>query len=142
VNVAFLTFDEMLALHADQINRYGGSLGVRSAELLESALGTPAAMFGGRYLHGSLHEMAAAYLFHLVRNHPFLNGNKRAGLVAMLAFAGLNGFRIEADEDEMVDLVVGVAEGRTSKAEIAVFVKHHSRPLRRKRRRRTDHRGE
>jgi death on curing protein len=69
------------------------------------------------------------------------DGNKRGGLVAMLAFAGLNGLRIEADEDEMVDLVVGVAEGRTSKAEIAVFVKHHSRRLRRKRRRRTDQRG-
>ncbi|HYQ81440.1 MAG TPA: Fic family protein, partial [Anaeromyxobacteraceae bacterium] len=73
---AFLTLDEVLALHADQIGRYGGSPGLRDLGLLESALAAPRATFGGEHLHGSLPEMAAAYLFHLVRNHPFVDGNK------------------------------------------------------------------
>ena len=91
MKVVFLTLDEILALHADQIDRYGGSLGVRDVGLLESALAAPAATFGGRYLHGSLHEMAAAHLFHLVQDHPFVDGNKRIGLMAMPEPPGKDG---------------------------------------------------
>jgi len=72
--------------------------------------------------------MAAAYLFHLVQNHPFVDGNKRTGLMATLAFLGLNGRRLEADPAELTELVQGVAAGRVSKAEIAVFVRRHARP--------------
>ena len=122
----FLTLDEVLALHADQIERYGGSQGIRDMGLLESALAVPAATFGGQFLHGSFHEMAAAYLFHLTQNHPFIDGNKRVGLMAMLAFLGLNDLRLAAREDELVALVLGVAAGRVSKAEVAVFVQRHS----------------
>jgi death-on-curing protein len=73
--------------------------------------------------------MAAAYLFHLVRNHPFVDGNERAGLAAAIAFLGLNGLWLEAKEDALVDLVVGVAEGRIAKAEVAVFLQRHVVPL-------------
>lgn len=134
MKAVFLTLDEILALHADQIDRYGGRPGVRAIDLLESAIAVPAATFGGAYLHGGLHEMAAAYLFHIVRDHPFIDGNKRAGLVAMLAFLGLNGLRLVANPQALTDLVMGVADGHTSKAEIAVFVKAHLRPRRRRRR--------
>ncbi len=129
MKVVFLTLDEVLALHADQIDRYGGRLGVRALGLLESALAAPAAAFGGGYLHGGLYEMAAAYLFHLVKNHPFVDGNKRIGLMAVLVFLGLNGLRLEADGAALADLVLGVASGRTGKAEVGVFVKHHARAI-------------
>jgi death-on-curing protein len=122
---AFLTLDEVLALHADQIERYGGAPGVRDLGLLESALAAPRATFAGGLLHPTLPEMAAAYLFHLVRNHPFVDGNKRAGLASAIAFLGLNDLWLEADEDELVALVVGVAEGSAGKAEVAVFVARH-----------------
>jgi death on curing protein len=121
----FLTLDDALALHADQIDRYGGRPGLRDLGLLESALATPRATFGGGYLHGSLPEMAAAYLFHLVRNHPFLDGNKRVGLAAALAFLGLNGLWIEADPDELAGHVVRVARGEMPKAEVAEFLRGH-----------------
>ena len=127
MTAVFLTLDEVLALHADQIERYGGQPGIRDLGLLESALAMPRAAFGGQRLHESLPEMAAAYLFHLVRGHPFLDGNKRVGLMAMLAFLGLNSLRLDAQEQELVDLVVGVATGRVSKAEVAVFVQRHAR---------------
>jgi death-on-curing protein len=128
VRVSFLALEEVLALHADQIERYGGRPGIRALDLLQSAVAVPTATFAGAFLHTSVHEMAAAYLFHIVRDHPFVDGNKRTGLIAMLAFLGLNGLRLDADDDALTDLVVGVAAGRVSKAQVAVFVKTHTQP--------------
>jgi death on curing protein len=125
---AFLGLDEVMALHADQIDRYGGTHGLRDLGLLESALAAPRATFGGGFLHGTLPEMAAAYLFHLVRNHPFLDGNKRTGLAAAIAFLGLNDLWLEADPGSLVALVVGVAEGGVGKAEVAVYLKERVAP--------------
>jgi death-on-curing protein len=130
MEVLFLTLDEVLALHADQIRRYGGRRGIRDVELLKSALGAPQATFDGALLHSTLPEVAAAYLFHLVQNHAFIDGNKRVGLVAALAFLGLNDVRIDADPDELTELVLGVAGGKVSKAEVAVFLQDRARPRR------------
>jgi death-on-curing protein len=121
----FLTLDEVLAIHADQVERYGGSRGLRDLGLLESAVAVPRATFGRQLLHPTLEEMAAAHLFHLVQDHPFVDGNKRVGLGAALAFLGLNGRRLVATEDEVVDLVLSVASGPRSKAEVAVFLRRH-----------------
>lgn len=118
----FLTLDDVLAIHADRINRYGGSLGVRDMGALQSALGVPSATFGGEFLHPTLAEMAAAYLFHLSQAHPFIDGNKRAGLAAALAFLELNDHELIAGEDELFELCMAVAAGRASKAEVAVFI--------------------
>ena len=125
---AFLSLDEVLALHADQIERYGGTPGVRDLGLVQSALATPRASFGGAWLHGTLAEMAAAYLYHLVKNHAFVDGNKRTGLAVTIAFLGLNDRWLEAVPDELVDLVLGVAEGDVSKADVAVFLQAHVEP--------------
>jgi death on curing protein len=125
--VTFLTLDEVLAIHADQIERYGGSLGIRDRGLLESALAMPEATFSGSELHATPDEKAAAYLFHLVKNHPFVDGNKRVGLAVALTFLALNDILVGATDDELVDLVLGVAEGRRSKADVAVFLEAHRR---------------
>jgi death-on-curing protein len=122
VTLRFLGLEESLALHADQIARYGGSTGVRDLGLLESAVAVPESSFGGGYLHGSLPEMAAAYLFHLAQNHAFVDGNKRVAAAAMIMFVYLNDHDLECDEDELVELTLGVAKGTTTKAEVAVFL--------------------
>lgn len=127
MNPTFLSLDEVLALHADQISRYGGETGVRDLALLQSALAMPHARFGGEWLHPSLPEKAAAYLFHLVRSHPFVDGNKRAGLMCALAFLGLNDVELVSEPDELLEVVLGVAEGRTDKAQVAVFLKANTR---------------
>jgi len=129
VKVVFLTLDEAIALHADQIERYGGRSGIRDLGLLRSALAVPSATFEGRFLHEGLHEMAAAYLFHIVRHHPFVDGNKRVGLMVVLAFLGLNARRLDADPQGVERLVQGMAGGGVSKAEAAVFVQQHLRPM-------------
>lgn len=130
MRVVFLTLDEAIALHADQVERYGGRPGIRDLGLLQSALGVPSATFEGRFLHEGLHEMAGAYLYHVVRNHPFVDGNKRAGLVILLAFLGLNSHWLDAEPREVERLVQGIASGSISKAEAVVFVQQHLRPRR------------
>jgi death-on-curing protein len=121
----FLTLDEAFAIHADQIERYGGDPGLRDEGLLRSALAQPEATFGGERLHTTLSEMAGAYLFHLVKNHPFVDGNKRTGLVCALHFLFLNGRTIDADADELADVVLAVAEGNRNKDSLTAWIDGH-----------------
>jgi death-on-curing protein len=132
VKARFLTLEDILFLHRDQIARYGGMGGVRDMGSLESALATPAATFGGRYLHEGIPHMAAAYLFHIAKNHPLLDGNKRSALAAAIAFLGLNGWILDADPDELTDVVLAVAAGTLTKPRLAVLFESHARPRRRR----------
>jgi len=123
----FLSFSEVLQIHEDQISRYGGSLGIRDVGLLESALAMPAASFGDKFLHEDIFEMAAAYLFHIVKNHPFVDGNKRVGAVASLVFLIMNDIDFAADEVAFEQMVLAVAEGRMNKSAIAAFFRESSK---------------
>ncbi len=123
----FLSFSEVLQIHEDQISRYGGSLGIRDVGLLESALAMPAASFGDKFLHEDIFEMAAAYLFHIVKNHPFVDGNKRVGAVASLVFLAMNDIDFAADEVAFEQAVLAVAEGRMNKSAIAAFFRESSK---------------
>jgi death-on-curing protein len=127
--VRFLSLEQILAIHADQVRRYGGGLGVRDLGLLKSALAMPQAAFSGQYLHPTLHEKAAAYLFHLTQNHPFLDGNKRIGLAAAIAFLGLNDTWLESDPTGLLEMVLSVARGEIGKPEIAVFLRDRCVPF-------------
>ena len=122
----FLTLDEVLSLHAEQVHLFGGSSGVRDVELLQSAMGSVEATFGGVFLHDTIYEMAAAYLYGICRNHPFVDGNKRTAVSAALTFLDMNGVDVDADEDAFYDLIIGIAEGRISKAAVAVFLEEHA----------------
>jgi death-on-curing protein len=125
--IDFLGLDEILEIHRDQIERYGGSAGIRDMGLLQSAVAMPAAGFGEDYLHNDIFEMAAAYLFHVTQNHPFVDGNKRTGAVAAVVFLDINGVELNADEDELEALVRSVATGEADKAAATEFFKGHSR---------------
>lgn len=83
----------------------------------------PETTFDGEYLHGNVFEMAAAYLFHISRNHPFLDGNMRTALMSALVFLGLNDQRLEANTDSLYELVNGVASGQMDKSRVAVFLR-------------------
>lgn len=115
----FLAIEDVLDIHALQLARYGGADGLRDQGLLESALAQPQATFGGEFVHEGLFAMAAAYLFHIVRNHPFLDGNKRIGLLSALVFLDLNGIAIERESEALYDLTMAVAQGRADKEEVA-----------------------
>jgi death-on-curing protein len=118
----FLTLDQVLRLHQRQIERFGGSSGIRDITLIESAVMQPQQRFGGEYVHQTLSEMAAAYLFHLVKNHGFVDGNKRVGMAASLTFLKINGIDTgRIDETEMELLTLSVADGTADKAAAAAF---------------------
>ena len=124
----FLELEEVLEIHRDQLQRYGGSPGLRDVGLLESALAMPRAGFGGEYFHSDLFEMAAAYLFHIVMNHPFVDGNKRAGSMAAYTFLRLNGLTMEASSAGPFEkIVLEVAEAKATKAAVAEFLRKHAR---------------
>ena len=115
----FLSLDEVLELHADQISSFGGSPGVRDEGLLESALAQPQATFGGQFLHPTISEQAAAYLYHIAMNHPFIDGNKRTAFAVMDTFLRLNGCALNLTDDEVYDLVMRVARGTMTKEELS-----------------------
>jgi death on curing protein len=119
VSPEFLSLDDVLEMHARQLERYGGAPGLRDRGILESALAQPMVTFGAELLHEDLFAMGAAYLFHLVMDHPFVDGNKRVGLLAALVFFDLNGIAIEQGTDELYELTLSVAEGHTSKDQVA-----------------------
>jgi death-on-curing protein len=123
----FLTLDEVIEIQADQIERYGGSLGTRDKDLLQSAIAMPESGFGEHYLHTDLFEMAAAYLFHLVQNHPFVDGNKRVGAMAAFTFLKLNGLTLTAKDTEFESIILSVAQGKVGKAGVAEFLRQHAK---------------
>ncbi len=123
----FLGLDEVIEIHHDQIKRYGGHPGILDIGILKSTVAMPSATFDGKYLHAGIFEMAAAYLFHIARNHPFIDGNKRTGAVASIVFLMLNGIDFHADENDFERIVLLTAEGKTDKATIARFFKDNAR---------------
>lgn len=121
----FLSVENILSIHARMMQEFGGMTGVADQGLLESAVSMPAAGFAGELVHGSLPAMAAAYLFHICKNHPFFDGNKRVAVVAAEIFLNINGMQLDVPNEELGDLCMGVAAGEVSKdAAIAFFEKH------------------
>jgi len=104
-----LTVDIVQEIHAEAIRRFGGAEGMREPALLESAVAAPQASFGGRSPYRDVVEVAAAYLFYLCRNHPFVDGNKRAALGACLVFLRLNGVEPKPDGPAWEELTLAVA---------------------------------
>ena len=125
----FLSYEQIVELQRGQIDQFGGSHRIRDEGLLASALAQPEAGFGGVYVHKDLFEMAAAYLFHLVKNHPFQDGNKRIGALAAAVFLQVNNFEVTANEDEFENLVMDTAQGNNTKFEITQFFRANTNPL-------------
>lgn len=129
MDILFLTLDEILEIHRQQIELYGGSPGLRDPSGLESALAQPEATFAGEFLHPGIPEMAAAYLFHLCQNHAFIDGNKRVGANAAITFLIINDWEPLFDEDELVETVLSVASGVMTKPSLTEFIRRKSRPV-------------
>lgn len=124
----FLTWEQVLYIHREQIERLGGSTGIRDQGLLRSALAMPQAQFGGKFLHKDIFEMAAAYVFRLTLDHPFVDGNKRVGAMAADVFLALNGYDIPASQEKAFEnRVLEIAQGKMEKPEIAAYLRKHSK---------------
>jgi death-on-curing protein len=129
----FLSVEQVLELHRQVIEHYGGLGGVRDLGLLEAAVSMPAASFHGELLHPTLAQVAGAYLFHLDQAQAFHDGNKRIAALAAIVFLDVNGYELRAGTDELERLVMDVAAGRAGKGEAATFFKRHTRRKRARR---------
>lgn len=118
----FLSVEEVIQIHDELISEYGGLHGVRDLGLLISALEMPKAAMYGEYLHDSIFDKAAAYLFHIICNHAFVDGNKRTGAAVTLIFLIQNGVKVKYNLDDFEEMVCCVAKGSLSKEEISKFL--------------------
>ena len=125
----YLSLGEVLELHRLVIEQAGGSAGVRDLGALESAVAQPRMTFGGEDLYPGLAEQAAALGFSLIKNHPFVDGNKRVGHAALETFLVLNGYELEADVEEAERVVLGVAAGEVGRDELLAWVRAGLGPL-------------
>ncbi len=124
--IVFLTKDQILHLHRNAINDYGGSDSIRDKNLLESSIAQPKATFDGKYLHENIYMMAAAYFFHISQNQPFMDGNKRTGFLAMYTFLKCNGFSLNSSNEKIYPILLEVAEGKLDKRDLADFIQEHT----------------
>jgi death-on-curing protein len=119
----FLSVEDVLALHDDQLRRFGGSAGVRDRGALESAVATPAATFDDQFLHEDLFKMAAAYAFHIAENQPFVDGNKRTGLNAALVFLDANGWVVTDPDMRLYDAMIALSSRVLDKHGLALILR-------------------
>jgi death on curing protein len=129
VTVEYLSIGQLLALHAQQLRRYGGGTGVRDRGGLESALARPAATFGGEDLYPDIADKAAALMHSLALNHPFVDGNKRVAAFGAIVFAESNGHEFLATPDELVETTLAVAEGKMAVEALAIWFRQRLRSV-------------
>ena len=115
----FLTLTEVIEIHKNQVNLYGGTHGIRDISLLQSAVAQLQMSFSGEFLHADIYLMAAAYAFHICNNHPFLDGNKRVALVSALVFLEMNGIVVKDPKQKLLTAMLAMAQGKLHKADFA-----------------------
>jgi death-on-curing protein len=116
-------------IHSDLLQRYGGRPGLRDPGLLDSALAQPRMTVGGKFVHKTLFDKAAAYGFHVCKNHPFVDGNKRVAFVLMDIFLQKNGWEVTSNEEDAYSMMISLASGRLSKARLSKWLREHSSRL-------------
>ncbi len=122
----WLSESVLLTVHGELLARFGGLSGIRDKQLLESAMSRPRNRFA--YEHPTLFELAADYAFGIVKNHPFLDGNKRTGFMAAYIFLGANGYAVEAPEEEVVVYTRALAAGELDGAAYAAWLADTCQP--------------
>lgn len=123
--IHYVTYQYVVEIHDNLIDEYGGMKGILNEGLLRSALEMPKTRFDGKDLHRTIFDKTAAYLFHIIQNHPFVDGNKRTASMTAMVFLASNykkGFTIF--DEEYQELILGIAQGMVTKKEIAKFFRH------------------
>ena len=113
-----LTKEQILLLHSQLIENFGGSSDIRDEALLDSAINTPFQTYDGEELYPTLLDKASRLCFGLVKNHPFVDGNKRIGTHAMLVFLAINGIDLEYSDIELIELILSVPSETNSDSNI------------------------
>lgn len=120
-----LSKSQILLIHDQLISETGGSSGLRDEGMLDSALNAPFQTFGGEDVYPSLQQKAARLCFGLVKNHPFVDGNKRIGAHAMLVFLALNGIELQHSQTELSDVILQLAAGEIEATDLLRWILSH-----------------
>lgn len=129
MGVIYISLDEVLAIHDDMVERYGGSFGIRDLGLIQSAIARPQATFGGMDLYPTIIDKAAALFHSLIFNHAFADGNKRTALTSTARFLHLNGYELAAIEQELIDFPLRVENNHLDIDEISKWLKMHVKKI-------------
>ena len=129
-SMVFLTFEQILVIHDDQIERYGGSHGIARLSLLESAVMRPQASFGGEDLYPTIFDKAATLMHSLIMNHAFVDGNKRTGTVSAIVFLELNGYKLRVGQKELIQTALNVESKKWNIDKLSSWLKRHSKGIR------------
>ncbi len=121
-SIRFVTVEEAKIAHARQLTLFGGGDGLRDPGMLESAIHQPQQTFGGEYVYATIFEMAAAYWHGLTMNHPFVDGNKRVGVVVCEVFLNLNGYELTLSQRQVIDLGLELAQGNITREVLARII--------------------
>ena len=125
----YLTLEQIIIIHEDQIVRYGGSSGLRDVALLESTVFRPQSSFGGEDLYSTIFDKASALMHSLILNHPFIDGNKRTGIASMLVFLELNGYRLRVIQKALVNVALGVESKKIDIEKLSAWLKKYSKRI-------------
>ena len=121
-----LSLETVASMHSELIAQSGGLDGVRDANMLDASINSPSHTFGGEYLYPTLQAMAAHLAFSLIKNHPFLDGNKRIGILSMMVFLDINGLPVTCTNDELISLGIGLADSSIAEPELIDWIISHS----------------
>jgi len=121
-----LSLETVIEMHSELITQSGGLDGIRDINLLDASVNSPFHTFSGQYLYPTLQAMAAHLAFSLIKNHPFLDGNKRIGILSMLVFLDINGLPVTCTDNELVSLGFGLAESSIDESELIEWIISHS----------------
>lgn len=121
-----ISIDNIIKLHDLLIEQTGGSSGLRDLSLLESALNAPFISFDGKYLYPTIESKAARLGYGIIKNHPFVDGNKRIGLLTMIVFLELNGIFLKCHDSQLIELGLGLASGNIQEYQLLDFICSHN----------------
>jgi len=122
----YLTVAEVFLIHEHDLQRYGGSSGLRSIALLESAVFRPQTSYGGEELYETIFEKTASMIHAIISNHPFIDGNKRTAMVSGAVFLNLNGYSLELTQEKFVEVAMAVASKKMLLKDLAVSIEENS----------------
>lgn len=128
-NINYLSLDEIVAIHFDQIRRYGGSHGIRDLDLLLSSVARPQASFGGLELYPDIHKKAASLTHSLILNHPFVDGNKRTAVVSVGRFVFINGYKLKVSKVKLLNFALEITTKKLDIDNISLWIKKHSKKI-------------
>lgn len=124
-----LTLRQTLLLHELMVKRHGGSSGVRDMNMLESAINRPFATFGGKDLYRDIYLKTAALIQSIVKNHPFVDANKRTAFSSAYVFLSKNGIGLKTSQNEVVEFMLRVTNENLSVDEISIWIKKHAKKI-------------